>query len=271
MILTARIEPKNYQRIVDSSGSVTYTADIYVNVYDETGNLANVDYGTVTIRTFYLDAGYQDEVFTIIGSSRLYTSGIVNRTDSMGEAVDSINYSIVKDYTPIQAPVLVTDVHIDSVIVDKKESAPGAADGQVTINAFSSGGSVMYSLDNANFQTSATFGNLAGGAYTAYINNANGDEDSYAFFIDTIQNLLTGAPSVDLGGGNVSRWSAAFNPIRFTYQRKDFAVVDIFNSSVSSGTQFLINADTSAIKQNDQVYINAGAYKGVYQVDTPAN
>ncbi|OKS84850.1 hypothetical protein [Mucilaginibacter polytrichastri] len=249
------------------AGYVYVTGTIYIKITDENGRPTNGNGIIVTVQR-NADGQITNEDYVVPGQNLPIYSGTINRSQN-GQVFNSVSYTVVSASPAAAAPPATTcNVVINSVSIIQKESSPGAQNGQITINAYSSY-VLLYSLDNINFQSSPTFSNLAGGAYNAYIKDTNGCAASYAFDIGTTQNLLVNDPSVNLGGGNISRWSAAFNPVVFTYQRKDFAVTNIFNSSISSGTQFIVNADTSSIKAGDSVYINAGAYLGVYTVDVP--
>jgi hypothetical protein len=188
-------------------------------------------------------------------------------------------------------PVNQCDLQINYITVDKPESSPGAADAQITVSADSSYLPIQYSLDNVNFQASPTFTGLIGGAHTVFCTDANsfGCNKFQTVTIPITQNLLTSDPSVALTPNNISRWNAAFNPIVFTYQRKDFEVTGITLNSTDGNAKIFVNADMSAIStaittyqavitnaaaqgitilnnQNIYIYLNAGPYKGVFSI-----
>jgi len=225
---------------------------------------------------------------TIAGQSQIIYEGII--TDDVAGIHNSwavTGQSTVPDAAP---PVAQCDLQIGYTSVTKPESAPGAADGQISINATSSYLPIMYSLDNINFQTSSVFAGLHGGAYTVYCTDANtlGCAVSASVTIPITQNLLVSDPSVSIGS-NSSRWNAAFNPIVFTYQRKDFEVTGVIIDTATGNARVNVNGDMSAIQaaitanqnaittaalngvtllnyQNIYVYLNAGTYNGVYTV-----
>ncbi|MFD2145482.1 hypothetical protein [Mucilaginibacter antarcticus] len=126
---------------------------------------------------------------------------------------------------------------------------------------------LQYSLDNVNFQAAKTFSGLTGGLKTVYVRDANplGCNKSSTVAIPILTSLLVKEPSVAVGS-NISRWSAAFNPIVFTYQRKDFAVTNANLNSVDGKAKLFVNTDTSAVKPGDIVYVDAGVYKGTFKV-----
>jgi len=186
-------------------------------------------------------------------------------------------------------PVNRCDLILNFINVDKPESSPGAADAQITVNASSSYLPIRYSLDNVNFQTSPTFTNLIGGLHTVYCTDANtfGCHVSGTVTIPITQNLLTSDPSVAITPNNSSRWNAAFNPIVFTYQRRDFEVTAVSFDSLTGNAKLSVNADMSAVatvvaanvtaaaiaalqgitlNQNIYIYLNAGTYKGVFAI-----
>jgi hypothetical protein len=252
-----------------NGGYIYVTGTIYIKLTDENGMYVNGNGIIVTVQK-NADGQLTTEQYAVPGQSLAIYSGTINRSAN-GQVFDSVSYTVLgtSPAAAVGTSPAVCDAAISSVTINQKESNPGAADAQITVNASSSNGPIQYSIDFVNYQVLPTFSNLAGGAYNAYIKDANGCAASYPFDVDTVKNLLVSDPSVAIGGGNISRWSAAFNPIVFTYQRKDFSIVNIFNSSIAPGTQFAINADTSSIKTGDFIYINAGAYKGVYTVSTP--
>ena len=149
----------------------------------------------------------------------------------------------------------------------------------------------MYSLDNVTFQSSSTFTGLTGGVKTLYVTDANGCSSTSTITVITLSDLLVSDPSVSLTGGNISRWNAAFNPVVFTYQRKDFEVTAVSLDTLSGNAAVSVSCDTttiaSAIAANNQatanaaaldvvlinnnpvyIYLNAGTYAGTFQVNS---
>jgi len=188
-------------------------------------------------------------------------------------------------------PVNSCDLAISFINPDKPESVNGAADGQITVIASSSVGPIMYSLDNVTFQSSPTFSGLTGGLKTVYVTDPNGCTASKSTTVLVSANLLISDPSVTITGGNTSRWSAAFNPVVFTYLRKDFQVTSVTLDTLSGNAAISVNCDTTAVKNtidaNTQaiqnaalldvvltninpvnVYLNAGIYVSTFQVNS---
>ncbi|HEY9003357.1 MAG TPA: hypothetical protein VIM89_18520 [Mucilaginibacter sp.] len=247
-------------------GIIYTNGDVYIIITDENNNPANGNNMSVTV-AFYDTGNTNNHDFIVPGQSLLVYSGILSRKQaSDGTIIDIRNFTVVDSAEGTPSPPTVCDAAINAIITDKKESAPGAADGQITINASSSYGPIQYSLDASNYQSSPIFTGLTGGSYTAYIRDANNCTAVKQFTLLTVRNLLIGDPSVDLGNGNISRWNAAFNPIVFTYQRKDFEVTSITQDSQTQKAQLNINATVIGTKANEMIYVNAGAYNGVYQV-----
>jgi len=266
MSLFPQIQITNQVSTTDN-GIVYTNGDVYIIITDENNNPANGNNMAVTV-AFYDTGNTNNHGFIVPGQSLLIYSGILSRKQaSDGMIVDIRNFTVVDSAagTPSPNPA-VCDAVIDAVVTDRKESAPGAADGQITINASSSYGPIQYSLDAGNYQSSHTFTGLTSGSHTAYIRDANNCTAVKQFTLLTVRNLLIGDPSVDLGGGNISRWNAAFNPIVFTYQRKDFEVTSITRDNQTQKPQLNINATVISIKPDEMIYINAGAYNGVYPV-----
>lgn len=178
-----------------------------------------------------------------------------------------------------QPPANVCDLQINFIHIDKQASAPGAADAQITIGASSSYGPISYSSNNGvTWQATPAFTGIAGGTFTIEIKDTNelGCTASSSVFVPTLSDLLVSDSSVSTTAGNISRWNAAFNPITFTYQRKDFGIVNVTSdydagyANVTVNTS-LIDAATGEYMVNtgDKIYINAGPYKGVYSIVLP--
>ena len=217
---------------------------------------------------------------------QIYKTSVPEPTNSW----QILNQSAIPDPAP---PVNQCDLVINFITVDKPESSPGAYDAQVTVSASSSYLPIQYSKDNITFQDSNVFTGLEGGVLTIYVKDANtqGCNLSQAVTIPVTQNLLTADPSITLTGSNISRWNAAFNPIVFTYQRKDFGVTGISLDTLTGNAKVAVNGDMSAIStaittnqtvianaaaqgitilnyQNIYIYLNAGAYVGVFMVNS---
>lgn len=186
------------------------------------------------------------------------------------------------DGNPTPPPVGVCDLLLQNIVVLANESGIGANDASIQVNATSSYGPIEYSLDNVTFQTDPIFTGLSGGSKTVYLQDSNpaGCTNEGQITIPINTNLLLTDPSVTLGS-NKSRWNAAFNPIVFTYQRKDFEVssVALYNISGVTGTNLVINGDMSVLivlysanllagvnATPIYVYVNAGPYIGLFKV-----
>lgn len=254
---------------IPSPDSVRRT--VYIAIFDADTNQPAMGNGiSVTYQPIYNGIPGENITVSIIGTLKKIFDGITAVIDDNGTPVPYFDAVIITwdGIAPTDPPpnTTVCDAVINSVNIDKKETAPGAADGQVTIVAQSSMLPITYSLDGITFQDSPTFTQLHGGLYTAYISDANGCTATNGFTLDVIQNLLISDPSVDLGNGNISRWNAAFNPIVFTYQRKDAEVTNI--SADGNGNMIVsVNAALTGVPAGDMIYLCAGAYKGIYEVD----
>lgn len=264
------------------SGVVVITLTDAVTGNPVNGNNIIISYnqtieGVTTAKTVTI-AGQAQVIYLGLISS--VTAGIHNSWAVTGQ-------SDAPDPAP---PVNQCDLKFNYISVTKPESSAGAADAQITVNATSSYLPVMYSLDNVNFQTGNTFRGLHGGVYIIYCTDANtlGCAVSSSVTVPITQNLLVSDPSITTGS-NTSRWNAAFNPVIFTYQRKDFEVTSVIIDTATGNARVKVNADMSAIQtaitanqnaittaaangvtllsfQNVYVYLNAGSYNGIYQV-----
>ncbi len=228
---------------------------------------------------------------TIPGQSTPVWSGLIQDTATGYYTSFTItNVGTVPNPAP---PVSQCDLVINFITVNQPESSPGAADGQITIDANTSYGPMLYSIDNGlTFQISPTFSGLTGGLIQVLVKDSNtlGCTAQSAITVPVLSSLLVADPSVTLTGGNISRWSAAFNPVVFTYQRKDFEVTNVSLDTATGNAAITANGDTSAIQTaltaiaqananaavlnvvltNSNlvyVYLKAGPYIGTYQVN----
>lgn len=233
------------------------------------GNNVVVDYamninGTVT-----------ESTIAIAGQSQLIYSGILSNSDPLFFT----KFQVISVTGSVTAPPPANrcDLVVDYVSVDKPESAPGALDAQITLSATSSYLPISYSQDGGTtWQSSPTFTGLSGGVHQFQVKDANplGCIVMPSVTIPVLVDLLVSDPSVDLGNGNISRWNAAFNPVIFTYQRKDFEVTSIAQDSATGNALLTVNGALSdpltgyKVIPGDLIYLNAGNYKGTYTVTT---
>ncbi|MGZ3874928.1 MAG: hypothetical protein ACXVJD_18550, partial [Mucilaginibacter sp.] len=290
MIISANIAQAN-----TSLTGTRLSGDMVIYLYDAaTGHPVNGNYVTVTY-TQNIDGIISTQQVSIAGQSQTVYSGTLS-DDGSGDTtgfftrfqIDSVG--TVPDPAP---PVNQCDLNISYVHVDDPESAPGAADAQITVSATSSYGPILYSIDNISFQPSPIFTGLTGGVKTIYVTDANDCTDTSTITISTLTSLLTGSPAVTLPGGNISRWNAVFNPIVFNYQRKDFEVTAVELDTLTGNATVSVSCDTTLIGKtidaNKQakdnaarlnvvltnanpvyVYISTGTYEGVYEVNAVA-
>jgi hypothetical protein len=254
-----------------SPGSPTATyAKVYIRLTDsDTGQPVNGNNLVVTYMVNELGNLSTYEV-TIPGLQILLDPhALLYEYDNDGNLTYTKSYTIigVSDVPNPSPPVNTCDLVLNYITADRSESAPGAADGQLSINATSSYLPLQYSLDNVNFQTSNVFTGLAGGLKTVYVKDANtlGCLVQGTVTIPTLSSLLVKEPTVSIGS-KVSRWNAAFNPVVFTYQRKDFQIPNAVMNSIDGKLKIFVNTNTGAVVKGDMVYINTNTYKGVYTV-----
>jgi hypothetical protein len=260
---------------------------VYAQIVDDSGNPAN---GNNAIIEYSVNenGAITTEHKTIAGQSMLLYYGVVEKATDDGFGNVTVYYTKTFGFATVlgspdpSPPVNFCDLYIDAITVNKKESAPGAADGQITVTASSSYLPLHYSLDNTTFQTSNIFTGLTGGLKTVYVTDSNtaGCSANRVVTIPVLNSLLVSDPSVTVGG-NISRWNAAFNPIVFTYQRKDFEVTSVEVDSATGKAKVFANTNLTGIVAKDFVYINTAIYKGVFSVisntgnaliiDTPYN
>lgn len=202
---------------------------------------------------------------TIAGQSTAIYTGKISDSDPLNPYFTSFTITGVGATPEPEPPVDVCDLDVSYIAVDKSESAPGAHDAQITINATSSYLPIDYSMDGVTYQSSPIFSGLSNGLKTVYTRDANGCSHNAYADIPVLNSLLLSDPSVTLPGGNISRWNAAFNPVVFTYQRKDFGVTAVIETN-DNKAHIVVNASLIAVVTGDLVYLEAGAYKGTYKV-----
>jgi hypothetical protein len=279
-------------RIGPGNTGVTGTridGEIVISLFDAaTGQPANGNNLTVTY-TQNINGSVTEGQAIISGQSTSVYHGEISNSDPENFFFTKFQIESVSDAPVTTPPVNFCDLKISYTNVDNPESAPGAADGQITVNASSSYKPISYSLDNVTFQSSPTFSALTGGLKTVYVTDPNGCTASSSITLPILTNLLVSDPSVNLGNSNISRWNAAFNPIVFTYQRKDFEVVAVELDTISGNAAVAAACDCTliagAIMANNQaianaaaldivllnnnpvyVYLNTPAYIGTFQV-----
>jgi hypothetical protein len=289
MSIIAKIEEVNWvSSYPDQNGGEIDSADVLISIIDtDTGQYTN---GNNCIVTYQLNENGVINTNTVIvpGQSVKIDSGVLREShyNEHGEQTFSSYkiYSILSlkagSGPPPNNPG-VCDLKINFVHIDKPESAIGAADAQITVNATSSYGPIQYSNDfGATWQLSPIFTGLSGGLVQPLVKDSNplGCTDQTSINVPVISNLLVADPSVTFTGGNVSRWNAAFNPIVFTYQRKDFGVISIKVDNEKGYAKVVVNTSLIdpgtakyLVKQGDKVYLNAAPYQGIYEVDKAGN
>jgi hypothetical protein len=126
---------------------------------------------------------------------------------------------------------------------------------------------MQYSLDLITFQPSPTFSGLSGGLKIVYVaeNYPVGITASRQVTIPIISRTLISDPTVTIGT-NKSRWNAAFNPIVFTYQRKDYSVTGVTLDNATNKARVATSTVFNDEIKDKSVYVNAGPYKGAFTV-----
>ena len=270
MGLNCYIRPLEKEYATDGAYRIT-TAKVYAFIVDDfdqptDGNGATINY---FISENHAITGTGQAI--AMGQQVLLFDGVVERDLDNGDGTFTIEYTKtfgLDSIVPVQSPappVNNCDLLINSISVDRPESAPGAMDGQISVHASSSYLPLQYSLDGVHFQSSNIFTGLSGGLKTVTVQDANsiGCVESQAVTVPVLNGLLIKDPSVNING-NISRWNAAFNPIVFTYQRHDFGVISIAYDITYGKPRVTLSANLSGLVIGDQIYINAGPYQGVF-------
>jgi hypothetical protein len=284
MSLIAKIDYLNLvSTYPDQNGGETDRGDIYISIIDTiTNQPANGNNCKVTYRIDDNGSISQQEVI-ISGQSKMIYSGTFSdrRYNFLGEETYHfyIDFSVLEltpgtgDTDPVVGGC---DLAITSIGITRPETATGANDGQITAHASSSYGGIQYSLDNVTFQQSPLFTGLNGGVKTVYVRDSNGCYAELSVLLPTLSSLLVSGPSATLPDGNISHWNAAFNPIVFTYQRKDFGIISATADTTTGYVTLQVNTVLNPITgkptllPGDKVYVNAAPYVGVYEVEKVA-
>src|SRR5260370_26294987 len=125
-------------QVSTTSGGIIYTTgDVFILIADENGNPANGNNMVVTVA--YNDTGQvNNSNYIVPGQSLKIYSGTLSRKNVSDSVPFDLRTFTVVNYTGggTSSPnPTVCDAVINSVNIDKKESSPGAADGQITVNA----------------------------------------------------------------------------------------------------------------------------------------
>ncbi|OCX52671.1 hypothetical protein BEL04_14590 [Mucilaginibacter sp. PPCGB 2223] len=244
--------------------------------------LIEVSYNpSATIPTLAITASWDNSVITD------YTGLTNNRTFHPGDLISSIpkgsdTWNIVATITNPFAVINVDtgtgggtgggggtppdDLAVSSVSLDQQESAPGAADGQVTIHAIGSNTPLQYSIGGTTYQSSPVFTGLSAASYVAYVQDTLGTIVSQSFTVTAIIPVLISTPA---SGG--SRWSALFNPIVFGYQSLTHAPGRKFVTEVTSGYDGASNVITAIHAANLTGYCRADISKYLRTLLQPAD
>jgi hypothetical protein len=239
---------------------------VYIKLTDSTtGNPTNGN--NVQVSYQVNDNGIiSNYTVNIPGQSIAIFTGKISDTDPANPYYTAFTITGISAVPIPGPPVNTCDLAINYIAVNQSESTPGASDGQITVTATSSYLPIEYSLNQLNYQLSPVFSGLSGGLKTVYAKDANGCNAQLSVDVPALNSLLISDPSVTLPGGNISRWNAAFNPVVFTYQRKDFGVISVQPDSLNGNACIVVNANIAAVLKDDIVYLEAGVYKGTYKV-----
>ncbi|MFD0792772.1 hypothetical protein ACFQZX_04045 [Mucilaginibacter litoreus] len=275
MNLTARIEVEHLPAtILDDYGSMSTYALVFIAIVNPlTGELTDGNNCTVT---YTVDDGgnITTRQVTVSGMRQLVYKGEVSRVIfNSNHIVTSSSYKNfnIKSLTggSIDTPKPIpqqSHLQIISITVNQPESAPGAKNGRITVNATSDYLPLTYKLNDTLTSASPVFTELTGGNYTITVFDAADNAKSQDVFVPTLSSLLQSAPAITLPGNNISRWNAAFNPVVFTYQRKDFDVTRLELNTADGNTRVFINKDVSAVLAGDLIYLSTEICTGTYKV-----
>ncbi|WP_342644665.1 hypothetical protein [Mucilaginibacter sp. CSA2-8R] len=109
------------------------------------------------------------------------------------------------------------------------------------------------------------FSGLTAGLHEAkVVDGISNRQAKFAFDMPLDEPFLLGTPEKEILPGINSRWNAAFNPVVFTYQRRDFKVTDVQNNN---GRACIYTRDAiTGLQKDDEVYLDADPYVGLFKV-----
>lgn len=152
------------------------------------------------------------------------------------------------------------------------ETEQGGNDGTITALATTSFTGLEYSINGVDWQVSGLFENLSPGNYTVYAKDDNGCQITRTVTITSYYNPIiggfSGLPIVQVSANNISRWSAAYNPIVINFQRRDF----IFTSVAQSSGNILVTLDSELDASEIALALstNVTLISTKYNIATPA-
>ncbi|RYU91067.1 hypothetical protein EWM62_03780 [Mucilaginibacter terrigena] len=274
MNLIATIETYNLPSIIlDSNNSRSQQARVSIAIYDPVtgkptnGNNCQVfyrltdEFNNATIQSAFVPGMsvviFEGEIGRVIFDSPYHVASF---TAKKFEFVSITGGEVTLPPPPPG------DIQFISIIVNNPETSAGAHNGQITVNATATYLPIGYNIDGTGSQVSSIFTGLAGGTHTITVTDANGLTLSKTVYVPTVNNLLRSDPSVTLPGSNISRWNAAFNPVVFTYQRRDFNVTELQLHTINGKTRVFTNADISAVTAGDMIYIETPTCTGTFKV-----
>ncbi len=150
-------------------------------------------------------------------------------------------------------------IHLSAGVL--RVSCFGAADGAINATAFGGTGSIQFSLDGVNYQTSGYFNNLAGSlAYTVYARDANGCVVTHNYSVTQPQNLVLASDVIDVscaGGNNgVINLTMSGGTIPYHFHWSNFEnTEDVFN--LNAGTYSVIVTDDNGCDVAANFVVNA--------------
>jgi hypothetical protein len=244
-----------------NNGYDTY-GNIVFDVFDDATGLSANGNG---LQVYYteLDNNYSHGQYTITinGSSALvYPSDVL--LERTGYQPSSINVTIDQYVQPGGAGAG-SGPNISDVLI-LLPAHIGNGIGIVLIKATNDNmGNLQYFIDD--IPVNPRFFGLTAGIHVAkVVDRISGREATLAFNMPSDEAFLIGRPEKEIVPGINSRWHAAFNPLVFTYQRRDCVVTDVQNDN---GYACIYTREAvTGLKRDDLIYVNAGPYQGKFEV-----
>ena len=190
------------------------------------GNGLTVVYSHVYKNSLYSQNSQNNFSVQIQGSSLQIYSGIISQTDvNSGTNIITETDTIVSFDLSTQTSGgggggAVNDLTLQSPTV-VNESATGASDGSITVNATGSNTPFQYSINGGSTYVigANTFYGLTGGTYNISVKDSLNNVRTETVTVGTSANILVSDPSLYTNVSYPCNFNASHNPIYFTFQR----------------------------------------------------
>lgn len=257
MALYPRIEQEQFTPYTASDGSTVTPGRFYIRIYDDASGQAATPSNMAVTYTRDANGSITQATEVLNGQSLLIYDGVVS---SSGPTTYYVNFYI-NSYGAGTGGGTGGEVKITEIQVVNKADKNGF---NATVTTIASGTFLPFRYFIDNIELPQTFSGLSYGNHTFKVIDAGGNEDTLTFYVPKVYDILVSTPAREVAPGKVSNWNAAFNPILFTYQRRDFNITSVENNA--GRCVFHTQESLVGLNEADTVYVNAGPYQGTFTV-----